>query len=170
MRNIIYTLIILSISYPVYAGGNPDYVTYPKGYKSNFTLYDTRNRVNGKQVAMLYANRAALDSASDSKLADGAKIVMEIYKAKIGEDGKPLVGADGIFEQGKFAAIAVMEKRSEWDAGFSAMERADDWGFAIYKTDGMPKDNDLNCASCHVPLPQQNDYLFSYSSLVEHSK
>ena len=164
MKKTLIGLIILSISIIVFAGGNPEHVQYPATYKSDFTNYDTRNRINGKQVAVLYANKKAIDSASESSLADGSKIVMEIYKTVAGEDGNPITGNDGLFEKGKFAAIAVIEKRSNWDASFDAAQRAGNWGFAIYNTDGSVKANDLDCASCHVPLTD-SDHLFSRSSL-----
>jgi hypothetical protein len=169
MKKIVYICLALSISLLAFAGGNPEFVGFPEGYKSEFTQYDTRNRLNGKQVAVLYANKAAIDSAASGNLAEGSKIIMEVYKTVAGEDGKPVVGADGVFEKGKFAAVAVMEKRSDWDAAFDVKERAGDWGFAIYKTDGSPKDNKLECASCHTPMPE-NNYMFSFSSLAEFVK
>ena len=164
MKNTLLALVTISFSMLTYAGGNPDHVKLPGNYKTEFTNYDTRNRTNGKQIAVLYANKKATDSASDSALADGSTIVMEIYKIAVGEDGKPTIGEDDSFEKGKFAAIAVMEKRSNWDASFDAAQRAGGWGFAIYNTDGTVKANDLDCASCHVPLTS-SDYLFSRSSL-----
>jgi hypothetical protein len=164
MKNLLLALATLSISMLTYAGGNPEYVKLPEGYKTDFTNYDTRNRGNGKQLAMLYANKKATDSASDAALADGSTIVMEIYKTVTGEDGHPVTVGDGLFEKGKFAAIAVMEKRSNWDASFDAANRSGDWGFAIYNTDGTVKANDLDCATCHVPLVD-SDHLFSRSSL-----
>jgi len=169
MKKIALALISLSLSFIVYAGGNPDHVKFPAGYQSDFIKYDTRNRANGKQVAVLYANKIATDTAASGKLGDGAKIIMEVYKTVPGEDGKPTVGEDGLFKKGKFAAVAVMEKRSNWDASFDAKERAGDWGFAIYKTDGSVKENKLDCASCHLPMPD-NDYMFSHSSLIEFTK
>lgn len=169
MKKFVFAVISLSLSVIVYAGGNPDHVKFPEGYQTEFTKYDTRNRANGKQVAVLYANKIATDTAATGKLGDGAKIIMEVYKTVVGEDGKPTAGEDGLFKKGKFAAVAVMEKRSDWDASFDAKERAGDWGFAIYKTDGTVKDNKLECASCHLPMPD-NDYMFSHSSLIEFTK
>jgi len=168
MRKIALACLTLSISFLTYAGGNPEHVGFPDGYKTNFKKYDTRNRVGKPQVAVLYANKIALDSANSSNLADGAKIIMEVYKAKV-IYGKPIKGDDGIYVKDKLAAVAVMEKRSNWDASFDTKERAGDWGFAIYKTDGTPKDNELDCASCHTPMPE-SDYLFSHSRLVEFAK
>ncbi len=169
MKKIALVIVSLTLSFLVYAGGNPDQVKFPSGYQSDFTKYDTRNRANGKQVAVLYANKIATDTAANGKLGDGATIIMEIYKTVPGEDGKPTVGEDGLFKKGKFAAVAVMEKRSNWDVSFDAKERAGDWGYALYKTDGTVKENELECASCHLPMPD-NDYMFSHSSLVSFTK
>ena len=168
MRKIAYICLGLSISFFASAGGNPDQVSFPDGYKTEFKQYDTRNRQSGKQVAVLYANQIAIDSLNKGELADGSKIVMEVYKAKVSY-GEPVVGSDGIFQKGKFAAVAVMEKRSDWKGSIDASERAGNWGFAIYHTDGKPKDNDLDCASCHTPMPKQ-DYMFSFPKLVEFVK
>jgi len=166
MRKIATICLALSISFLAFAGGNPELVHIPEGYKTNFTEYDTRNRLNGKQVGVLYGNDIAMQTASDGKLGDGAIIVMEIYKAVKGEDDKFVTDTDGNLEKGKFAAIAVMEKRSNWPDSYNANERSGDWGFAIYKADGSEKKNDLDCQSCHTPMPEQ-DYLFSHASLVE---
>ena len=164
MKTLLYTLSICSFCFLVYAGGNPGQVAFPANYKTEFTQYDTRNRSNGNQVAIMYANKAAMDSVTAETIADGAIVVMEVYKTIAGADGKPVTGADGIFEKGPLAAIAVMEKKSDWPANFVAEERAGNWGFAIYQTDGSPKANDLECASCHQPLTN-TDHMFTYTSL-----
>lgn len=169
MKKIVYVILMLSTSFFVYAGGNPEYVKFPKNYQSEFAQYDTRNRANGKQVAVLYANKVAINTINDAALGDGTKIIMEAYKTIPGEDGKPTMGDNDIFKKGSLAAIAVMEKRSDWNANFSAKERAGDWGFALYNTDGTAKENKLECASCHSPMPDK-DYMFSHSSLLSFTK
>ncbi|MGB1799490.1 MAG: cytochrome P460 family protein [Gammaproteobacteria bacterium] len=169
MKKIIFTFIALSASLLVYAGGNPEHVSFPEAYKTEFIQYDTRNRVNGKQLAVMYANEIAINSIKDGKLAAGSKIIMEIHKAKLDADGNKITNDSGLFEQGKFAAVAVMEKKSDWDSSFSAKDRAGNWGFAIYNTDGSPKENKLECAACHIPL-SGDDYMFSFQSLSEFNK
>ncbi len=59
-----------------------------------------------------------------------------------------------------------MEKRSQWDADFPANERTGNWGFAIYTPDGNPKENDLDCVTCHTPLSNQN-YMFTNVNLMK---
>ena len=168
MRKIVFICLALSISFLAYAGGNPEQVSFPDGYKTDFKKYDTRNREGKPQLAVLYANKIALDSLNNGKLADGSKIVMEVYKAK-SVYGDAIYRGNGNYVKGKFAAVAVMEKRSDWESSIAAKERSGDWGFAIYNTDGTPKENTLDCASCHTPMPEK-DYLFSHSSLVEFVK
>lgn len=169
MRKLSCFLLTLSFTFMCYAGGNPEYVNFPKEYKSEFTQYDARNRVNGKQLAILYANETAINSVKDGKLADGSKIIMEVYKAKLDENGNKITNSSGLLEKGKFAAVAVMEKKADWDANFNAEDRPGNWGFAIYNTDGSEKKNDLDCQTCHVPYEKQ-DYMFSFQSLMDFSK
>jgi len=153
-----------------HSGGNPEHVKFPAGYESTFTKYATANRANQTQVAKLYANETAIASyKADQKAASGSVVVMEIYSTKTGEDGKPIAGSDGLFEIDSLAAVAVMENRGDWDASFSADDRTENWGFAVYEPDGSEKSNDLNCVQCHTPLSGQ-DYLFTYGRLVDFVK
>jgi hypothetical protein len=163
---------ILSMLFPcyVYGGGDPDFVKFPEGYDSSFTRYATINRINQEQVAKLYANETAVSSYKAGQTADsGAIVVMEIYKPKLDAEDKPIPGSDGIFEIDKLAAVAVMEKKSNWEAEFTPDHRVGNWGFAVYTPEGSPKDNDLNCVECHTPLTSQ-DYLFTYQQLKNHAQ
>lgn len=166
----ILTAAVFALS-PLYAnaGGSPEHVAFPADYEKSFTKYDTANRANQKQVAKFYANETAINSYSkDQKAAPGSVIVMEIYSPKTDADGKPIPGDDGVFEIDSLAAIAVMENNN-WKKSFSQEDRTGNWGFAVYDTDGTPKDNDLNCVQCHTPLSGQ-DYLFTYQRLVDFVK
>jgi hypothetical protein len=149
-----------------FAGGDPEYVAFPEGYKETDVQYATINRKNGKQVGVLYANEAAIGSVRyGDNLIPGSRIVMEIYKLKKDTEGNPVKGADGIYEKGDLAAIAVMEKSIEWPEQFPADHRAEEWGFALYDPQGKPKENKLDCASCHIPLTDNQDNLFTHDLL-----
>jgi len=172
MKDALKILAALLAVVPLYAhsGGDPEYVKFPEGYDKTFTQYATANRANQKQVAKLYANETALTSYQQNQQgASGSVVVMEIYNPKIDADGKPVPGDDGIFEIDALAAVAVMEKRDDWDGDYPAENRAGSWGFAVYNPDGTEKSNDLNCAQCHTPLSGQ-DYLFTYQKLVDFVK
>jgi len=163
MKKII-TFALLLISVSAIAGGRNDQVPYPEGYKESFTYYNTQNRANNKQIADMYANDTAMGSINDAELADGSIIIMEIHKPEVDDSGTPIVGDDGLFIKNKFAAVAVMEKRSDWGADYAADERAGAWGFALYDTKGMPKENSLDCATCHQPLTATN-FMFTFPKL-----
>ncbi len=164
MKKSIVLLFLVSVSVFVYAGGTPEFVTFPEGYKSSYRLYHTQNRENNKQVADFYANKQAVESIENEELADGSIVVMEVYKPELDEAGKPVAGDDGLFKKSKLAAIAVMEKRSNWDAHFSADDRTGDWGYAIYDAIGGIKENNLDCVSCHKPL-EKEEFLFTFEYL-----
>lgn len=166
----LFTLIGLLLPFYTYAGGDPEFVKYPEGYQQIFTEYDMANRANQTQVAKFFANEIAVESyKKGEEAAPGSVVIMEIYEPKKDADGKIISGEDGLFEIEKLAAVAVMEKRNEWDKAFSSDNRVGGWGFAVYNPDGTPKSNDLNCVQCHTPLKGQ-DYLFSFQKLVDFVK
>lgn len=46
----------------------------------------------------LYANEVALRAARDGRdLPDGSHLILEQHAARLGPDGKPVVGSDGFF-------------------------------------------------------------------------
>ena len=150
------------------AGGRPDQVALPAGYAAAFEHYATMNRAGSAAVAKVYANDIAIASyRAGTGAAPGSIIVMEVHKPQKDADGNLVVGSDGINETAGMAAIAVMERRDSWPAGYADSERAGGWGFAIYNPDGSVKDNDLACVSCHMPL-QGQDYLFSQQRLRDY--
>ncbi|RME35301.1 MAG: hypothetical protein D6786_02370 [Gammaproteobacteria bacterium] len=147
------------------AGGDPEFVPFPEGYKDGFSNYATVNRMNGKQLARLYANdKAVAGVRAGGETAEGAVVVMEIYKIRKDAEGNPVKDAAGLFVPEGLAAIAVMQKSGSWPEGFPAGHRAGDWGFALYTPNGEPKPNELECAGCHIPKKDQ-DYLFTWSQL-----
>ncbi|MXS79877.1 MULTISPECIES: cytochrome P460 family protein [Nitrosomonas] len=163
-------LIGLTLSFPAFGGGNPEFVKFPENYTEIFSQYGTANRANQTQLAKFYANKIAVDSyKKGEEAAPGSVVVMEIYIPKKDAEGKIQSGEDGLFVIDKLAAVGVMEKRSDWDGTFKAEDRSGNWGFALYEPNGKVKDNDLNCAQCHNPL-QKQDNLFSFQKLVDYVK
>lgn len=163
-------LIGLTLSCHVYGGGNPEFVKFPEKYEQIFTKYDVANRTNQTQLAKFYANKIAVESYKKSEeAAPGSVVVMEIYVPKKDAEGKILSGEDGLFIIDKLAAVAVMEKKNDWDSTYKTNDRSGNWGFALYDPEGKVKDNDLNCAQCHTPL-QKQDSLFTFQKLVDYVK
>jgi hypothetical protein len=152
------------------AGGNPEFVKFPEGYADSYTNYVTMNRAGKELVAKMYANDVAVSSYKEGRqAAEGAVVIMEVYKPKKGPDGKVVIGKDGIYETDKLAAVAVMERNGSWDAAYPEDDRVGGWGFAIYNPDGTPKKNELNCPVCHTPFKEQ-DYLYTQLPLLEYAR
>ena len=166
----LFALVGLTLSFHAYGGGNPEFVKFPEKYEQTFSKYDVANRANQTQLAKLYANEAAVESyKKGGEAGPGSVVVMEIYAPKKDAEGKIQSGEDGLFVIDKLAAVAVMEKRNDWDSAFKTDERSGNWGFALYNPDGTAKDNDLNCTQCHTPL-QQQDHLYSFQKLADYAE
>lgn len=164
MRNLICLLAVALFPFVSIAGGNPEFVLFPADYKSEFTHYHSQNRANNKQVAEFYANNKAIESYKNGQLMDGSIVVMEVYKPELDSDGQPVQGENGLFVKSSLAAVAVMEKKQNWDTAFPAEDRTGNWGYAIYTASGEIKENNLECAACHMPL-ENSDYMFTYEYL-----
>jgi Cytochrome P460 len=148
----------------------PEDVSFPEGYLEDFTHYSTINRADDrKQVVKIFANDVALSSAEDgAPLDSGAVLVMEVYKAKLDADEKPVVGSDGFFVPGEMALIAVMETRSGWGKDYPDAWRNGEWEFAAFKPgDHALVERDYQpCFECHKPLGE-SDFVFSFDALSE---
>lgn len=147
-----------------------DLVTYPEGYQDGFTHYTTRNRDDErKQVVKIYANDVALASAkAGTPLDTGSVIVMEVYKAELDADEKPVKGADGFFVPAQLAAITAMEKGAGWGAEYPEAWRNGEWEFAIFKADDhtLVERDYQPCFACHKPMAE-SDFLFSLDALQQ---
>ena len=95
---------------------------------------------------------------------NGSIVVIEVYKPEPDSDGQPVKGDNGLFVKSSLAAVAVMEKKQNWDTAFPAEDRTGNWGYAIYSASGGIKENNLECATCHMPL-ENSDYMFTYEYL-----
>jgi len=147
-------------------------IDLPSDYATSMTLYTTINRADNKQVRNLYANDIAMKSArSGAPLADGSLVIIEIFKAKLDADGKPVMGADGYFEKGARAAFTAMQRQPGWGARIPELLRNGDWNYAVYSADQKAKAgvNQAKCLACHRPLAD-SDYMFSFDALVAKAK
>lgn len=151
------------------AWADPERVGFPADYQQSFTFYATHNRPDNNQVRYLYANDIAMQGAqADGALANGAVLLIEIYKARLDDDQKPVVGSDGFYEKDQLAAYAVMEKQPGWGDEFPEAIRNGNWNYALFtpaKTH-KPGVDEAECLACHKPLAE-DDYLFSWDELAK---
>ena len=133
------------------------------------THYFTFNHKRCKQLRNVYANTVALEAARAGKeLPDGSVIVVEAFKAEIGPNKKPVVGADGFYISTGRAGYTAMERQAGWGNDFPGMIRNGNWHYAVFKADGSPRPNinQASCLSCHLPH-DKNSYLFTMKALKE---
>jgi hypothetical protein len=144
----------------------PDRVTFPTDYRSH-ALYFTVDRAVNDTVRLFYVSPEAARRAKPSEpLPSGTVITMEIYTAKLGDDGKPVKDGRGRFVKGELVSIQVMEKRTGWGAAYDAELRNGDWDYAQFDPDGtrhQPADT-APCLGCHRKMAKQ-DFVFSYPQL-----
>jgi hypothetical protein len=143
-------------------------VTFPEGYKETFTKYHTISFPATKQVRYYYANKAAVAAAKAGKsLPDGSVLFAEVYAAKVGADGKPVVGADGFFVPEKLVAYTAMAREAGWGKDIPEMLRNENWNYAVFTTEKQqrPGVNQAECLGCHKPLDNVS-YTFTLKQLA----
>lgn len=145
-----------------------DKVTFPKDFKKTFTRYTTISFPKRNQVRHYYANAEALAAAKGDGNAfpHNSIFFVEVFKAKLDGDGKPVKGDDGHFVADKLAAYTAMEKQAGWGDAVPEILRNGDWRYSVFSPEGKHKPgiNEAKCMACHKPL-DKDDYVFSIGEL-----
>jgi cytochrome c553 len=144
-------------------------VSFPEGYKESFTKYHTISFPATKQVRYYYANKTAVAAAKAGKpLPDGSVLFAEVYAAKLGADGKPVMGGDGFYVADKLVVYTAMAREAGWGKDIPDMLRNSDWNYAIFTTDKQhrPGVNQAECLACHKPLDNVS-YTFTLKQLAD---
>jgi cytochrome c553 len=143
-------------------------VSFPEGYKESFTKYHTISFPATRQVRHYYANKTAVAAAKAGKpLPDGSVLFAEVYAAKLGADGKPVMGGDGFFVADKLVVYTAMAREAGWGKDIPEMLRNENWNYAIFTTDKQhrPGVNQAECLACHKPLDNVS-YTFTLKQLA----
>lgn len=147
----------------------PKDVAFPKGFES-WQMYQQLNRHDVKQYRELYAKPEVVKAVREGKpIPNGAVLVIAVFAAQEGADGKPTRDAKGNFIKGKPMLVTVMEKRAGWGNSVPAEWRNGDWQYAAYFPDGRPNEKAnagiKACFECHLPHAQQ-DFVISLAGLA----
>ncbi len=143
-------------------------VTFPEGYKDAFTKYHTINFPATNQVRYYYANKVAVQAAKEGRpLPAGSFLFAEVYAAKLGEDKKPVAGADGFYVPEKLLFYTAMASGAGWGKEVPDMLRNGDWNYTIFSLDRqhVPSVNQAECFGCHKPLDSAS-YVFTLKELA----
>lgn len=143
-------------------------VALPADYPKGFVRYHAMNLANGKQVDYFLANAMAVDAAKSGKpLPDGAILVSEVHAARLGADGKAVMGADGLLVPEKVVAYAVMARGAGWGKDIPEMLRNGDWNYAVLSPEkqSLAGVNQAECLACHKPQ-DKTGYVFTSRELA----
>lgn len=146
-----------------------DRVNFPKDFKDSYSHYTTISFEKRKQVRHYYANPEAVAAAKAGEaFPAGTLFFVEVFKAKLDADGKPVTGDDGHYLEADLAAYTAMEKQTGWGDAVPEILRNDDWRYSVFTPDGTHKPgvNEAACLACHQPL-DSTDYVFSIDALKE---
>jgi hypothetical protein len=163
----------LSLALALQARAGGDKVAFPQDF-SKGALYATVDRPDNKQYRELYVSPpSALDAARKGELLpSGTVLTMVQYAAKLDAAGNPEKDANGRFIKTNVVGYTVMEKRTGWGAEYPESQRNGEWEYQAFKADQTPNPaaNLTNCFTCHKPLGDKVDFVFSYDRLKAAAK
>ncbi len=142
-------------------------VGFPADYKTSFARYMKLDFPETREVRHFYANPAAIQAArAGHALPDGSMILVEVYDARIDEQGNPVHGNDGFFEAAQLKGYAAMERQAGWGAALPDMLRNENWNYAPFTADRVIRGgfNQAICFACHKPRPEDS-HLFTMQQL-----
>ena len=87
---------------------------------------------------------------------------MEWAQLQKDEHGKPKVDPDGLWLKGEVVRVDVMRREAGHSGRYGA-DRAGEWEFASYLTDGtfkVPAAETVSCAKCHTTATAERDFVF----------
>jgi ketosteroid isomerase-like protein len=149
---------------PTMNTGAADRVGLPQDYASAMrrvrdTVYDEKSG-----LTTVFANDLAASTTgfSQQHYPDGAVILMEFAKPARDGEGELMRDARGEPLKGPIDHIDVMRRGPGFGAAYGA-ERAGEWEFASYRSDGSVRIASANaghCAACHRNAGAEKDFVF----------
>lgn len=137
-------------------------MVWPAGFPQGFERYGSA--AQGAVVAQRWANRAALEAASQGRpLPEGAVIVVSHHRLEVQPGGGMAPGAAQSYD--------TMERRAGWGAAVPSLLRNGDWDYAQFDARQQRRDG-LNQAAglaCHQPLAARS-HVFTLQELAQHAR
>jgi ketosteroid isomerase-like protein len=149
---------------PAANAGAADRVGLPRDYATSMrrvsdTVYDEKSG-----LTTVFANDLAVSTAgfAQQHYPHGTVILMEFAQAARDGEGELLRDARGQLSKGPIDHIDVMRRGPGFGAAYEE-ERAGEWEFASYRSDGsvrVASDNAAHCAACHRNAGADKDFVF----------
>jgi ketosteroid isomerase-like protein len=157
---------------PAMSAGAGDRVGLPHDYATALrrvsdTVYNERSG-----LTTVFANDLAASTAglSQQHYPHGAVILMEFAQPVRDGEGELLRDARGVPLKGPIEHIDVMRRGPGLGAAYGA-ERAGEWEFASYRSDGsvlVASDKAGHCAACHRNAGADKDFVFRERPWLPH--
>jgi ketosteroid isomerase-like protein len=157
---------------PSMNAGAADRVGLPRDYATAMrrvrdTVYDEKSG-----LTTVFANDLAASIAGPSQqhYPDGAVILMEFARPQRDGKGELLRDGRGAPLKGPIDHIDVMRRGPGFGAAYGA-ERAGEWEFASYHSDGSVRvsfDKAVQCAACHRNAGADKDFVFRTRPWLAH--
>jgi ketosteroid isomerase-like protein len=148
---------------PAMKAASADRVGLPKDYAT--TMRRVRDTVYDEKTGLttVFANdlAASIDGTAQN-YPDGAVILMEFAQPSRDGQGELLRDARGVPLKGPVEHIDVMRRGPGLGSAYGA-ERAGEWAFASYLSDGsvrIASENAGHCAACHRNAGAEKDFVF----------
>ena len=139
----------------------------PIGYRNWSKFLSEVQRPDAKQVREIFINPVGTGAQKGQAFGNGTTMVMENYAAKLGANGLPLMGADGMLVKGDLLRVFVMGKGEGWGDSAPQGLKNGDWVYATYNAEGKPSSEPIaSCRACHLPLVKQ-DFVQRYDEYFD---
>ncbi len=129
-----------------------DRVGFPEGYQEDFRLLFVFDRPDNRQVRVICGNELAASVQPGEPFPYGSVMVMETWRARLGEDGQPVLDENGHYIRETLTGVFVMRKEEGFGEAYLE-DRSGEWEYVAYRSNGdtfIPPQNTNNCASCHL--------------------
>ena len=151
MRRAVMTVTALVLVAAGVTTAGPESVAFPANYRALLPYWSVDRTVNDTVRLFYVAPDSARKLKPTQALPHGTVIVMEVYRAQLDGEGKPIKDASGRFVRGELTSIQVMGKRAGWGRDYPDDLRNGEWDYAQFSPDGA-RDQSTDatpCLSCH---------------------
>lgn len=130
----------------------PSRMTFPAGFPTGFTLYQSIAGANGG-VTERYANDVAIAAARAGRPLPDGSVIVGVSRASAG---------------GPATSYAGMEARAGWGEAVPPLLRNANWDYALFDSSQARNEtlNQAPCLACHKPQAE-NSFVFTLAALRE---
>jgi hypothetical protein len=139
-----------------------------RDYRKTYQYYLRIYAEDKRQIRDFYMNRVMVNSiAKGGTVPVGAIVVLEVYGARVGNDGQPLLDSDGKMMPGPLNVISVMETIDGANRYFPFDVSNGEWIYFFYTDnfeDKTTAEDRLACMQCHKKS-EGSQFIFTYNAM-----